>query len=299
MIVTIKALKERTSTKQSKYLIVETEEDVGGSLYCWTPELFSGKKPGDKVELVVDERNRNGKIAFYINEVKDYQPEADSADDAPIPEEDIPEPPDEEVPIPCEEVPIPAEPEHPAQVAKPTSPSAPKNPPPIPPTQYHEIKPFSPDNEDNSSCSTLALYNKARSVPDSAKKPISAGRLKNMTDINPMWRIKKLTEMFGPVGFGWKYVITKKELVEVINNYGKKEIKSFVDIDLFYKYEGEWSEAIPGTGGSTFLAQENSGSYVSDECYKMALTDAISVACKAIGIGADVYWAADSGDKYL
>lgn len=30
----------------------------------------------------------------------------------------------------------------------------------------------------------------------------------------------------------------------------------------------------------------------SDECYKMAYTDAISVAAKALGIGADVYWAA-------
>ena len=30
----------------------------------------------------------------------------------------------------------------------------------------------------------------------------------------------------------------------------------------------------------------------SDECYKMAYTDAIGVAAKALGIGADVYWAA-------
>lgn len=32
---------------------------------------------------------------------------------------------------------------------------------------------------------------------------------------------------------------------------------------------------------------------MSDECFKMALTDAISVAAKAIGIGADVYWEKD------
>ena len=28
--------------------------------------------------------------------------------------------------------------------------------------------------------------------------------------------------------------------------------------------------------------------YTSDECYKMALTDALSVACKALGVAADV-----------
>lgn len=48
----------------------------------------------------------------------------------------------------------------------------------------------------------LELYERLRAVPDSAKREISAGRLKGKTDINPMWRIKALTEAFGPCGFG-------------------------------------------------------------------------------------------------
>jgi len=32
----------------------------------------------------------------------------------------------------------------------------------------------------------------------------------------------------------------------------------------------------------------------NDEAFKMALTDAISVACKAIGVAADVYWEGDT-----
>ena len=40
----------------------------------------------------------------------------------------------------------------------------------------------------------MKIYEAVRKVPDSAKKNISAGRLKGMTDINPMWRIKALTE---------------------------------------------------------------------------------------------------------
>ena len=54
----------------------------------------------------------------------------------------------------------------------------------------------------------LTIYNAVRSVPDIAKRQIGAGRLKGKTDINPMWRLKTLTEQFGPCGFGWKYVIT-------------------------------------------------------------------------------------------
>lgn len=139
----------------------------------------------------------------------------------------------------------------------------------------------------------LTIYNEVRSVPDSAKRRIEAGRLKGKTDINPMWRIKALTEKFGPCGFGWEYVITDKRLEQGANG----EVAAFLDIDLFVKADGVWSDAIPGTGGSAFVAKEKNGPYTSDECFKMALTDAISVACKALGFGADVYWDADKS-KY-
>ena len=39
----------------------------------------------------------------------------------------------------------------------------------------------------------LEIYNKFSDVPVNAQKLIGAGRLKGMTDINPMWRIKVLT----------------------------------------------------------------------------------------------------------
>jgi len=136
----------------------------------------------------------------------------------------------------------------------------------------------------------MHIYNQARSVPREALKEIKGGRLSGKSDINPMWRIKQLTELFGPCGIGWKYTITKQWLEQG----GNDEIAAFVNIELFFKHEGAWSEAIPGTGGSSFVAKEKSGPYTSDECFKMALTDAISVACKALGFGADVYWDKDA-----
>ena len=53
----------------------------------------------------------------------------------------------------------------------------------------------------------LEIYNKVRQVPESAQKTIKGGRLKGMTDINPMWRIKTLTDLFGPCGIGWYYEV--------------------------------------------------------------------------------------------
>lgn len=134
----------------------------------------------------------------------------------------------------------------------------------------------------------LELYEKIRQVPKEAQKTIGAGRLKGMTDINPMWRIKALTEQFGICGIGWYYECTKQWIEEV----GEERV-ACVNINLYIKVGDEWSKPIFGTGGSKLSTMESKGIYVSDECYKMATTDAISVACKSLGMGADVYWGAD------
>lgn len=131
----------------------------------------------------------------------------------------------------------------------------------------------------------LSIFNQVKSVPPEAQKVITGGRLAGFTEINPMWRIEKLTEIFGPAGFGWYYEITEKRIEEGAGG----EKTAFVDINLYVKQGNEWSKPIQGTGGSMLVAKEKGGMYTSDECFKMALTDAISVACKALGFGADIY----------
>lgn len=136
----------------------------------------------------------------------------------------------------------------------------------------------------------LELYNKVRNVPQEAKKEIKGGRLKGMTDINPMWRIKTLTEQFGICGMGWKTEIVNKWL----DNGANGEIIANVEIKLYVKVQEQWSDGIPGIGGSKFTSKESNSIYTDDECYKKAYTDACSVACKNLGIGADVYFEKDS-----
>lgn len=136
----------------------------------------------------------------------------------------------------------------------------------------------------------LELYEKVRAVPEIARKEIKGGRLKGMTDINPMWRIKTLTEQFGVCGIGWKPEIVRTWLDVGVGN----EVVANVEIKLYVKVDGVWSDGIPGVGGSRFVAKETGGLFTDDEAYKKAYTDALSVACKSLGIGADVYWEKDS-----
>ena len=135
----------------------------------------------------------------------------------------------------------------------------------------------------------MGIWQALEKTADEAKKPIEAGRLKGFTDINPCWRMKRLTEVFGPCGVGWKYEIVQSQVIPGAND----EVAAFVDILLYYKQNGEWSEGVPGLGGSMFVAKERNGMHTSDECFKMALSDAIGTACKALGMSADIYFSKD------
>ena len=135
----------------------------------------------------------------------------------------------------------------------------------------------------------IEIWGKLESTPKEAQKEIGAGRLKGFTDINPMWRLKRLTEVFGPCGIGWKYQIVNAYTIPGAND----EVAAFVDILLYYKKDGEWSDGVPGLGGSMFVAKEKNGPHTSDECFKMALSDAIGTACKALGMSADIYFSKD------
>ena len=137
----------------------------------------------------------------------------------------------------------------------------------------------------------MRFYGKVQNTPPEARKEIGAGRLKGYTDINPMWRIKKLTELFGPAGFGWwtqneKFTFSPCETGEVAVFCELELVVVDPETDLH-------SYPIKGVGGNKFVANERNGKYCNDEAMKMAYTDALSIACKALGFSSDIYFAKD------
>lgn len=143
----------------------------------------------------------------------------------------------------------------------------------------------------------MDIWNALKRPPTDALKPIQAGRLKGKTDISPQWRMMALTAYFGPCGEGWTYTIDRLWT----EPGAKDEVMAFAIVGLKYKLPGSdnmWSELIPGIGGSTLIANEKQGMYNSDEAFKMAVTDAIGVACKSLGVAADIYMGLFDGSKY-
>lgn len=139
----------------------------------------------------------------------------------------------------------------------------------------------------------MELWNKMKDTPEDAKRAITGGRLNGFTDIKPMWRFQRLTEVFGPCGFGWCYRIVRQQEISGANG----EVMVTVDIELLVQSGGEWSKPIPGTGGNMLISTEKGKLVTNDEAYKMALSDAIGTACKALGMSADVYMSGKGRDS--
>ena len=137
----------------------------------------------------------------------------------------------------------------------------------------------------------MRFYGQVQDTPKEAQKSFNNGRFSG-TDINPMWRIKKLTEVFGPAGFGWWTQNVKYEFIPADET---KEVSVFCELELVVKdpESGEVSQPIYGVGGNTYVAQRKNGPQSSDEAKKMAYTDALSIACKALGFSHDIYYQAD------
>jgi len=143
----------------------------------------------------------------------------------------------------------------------------------------------------------MEFWNKVAKPPSTALKQIGGGRLKGMTDIQPMWRYEALTEQFGACGIGWKFTVER--VWTEVGSDGQVVAHALIKLYVINRdSEQYWSDPIPGIGGSMFIAKETKGLYTSDEAYKMAVTDALSTACKMLGIGADIYAGKWDGSKY-
>ena len=140
--------------------------------------------------------------------------------------------------------------------------------------------------------SNMRLWAQVCKTPDEACRDASNGKF-NFTDINPMYRLRKLTEMFGPVGIGW---YTEQEYEVLKYACAGDEVAVMCKLKFYYKdpLTGEWSKPIHGIGGNKLVLSGK----LNDEGYKSAYTDALSIAFKNLGGCADIYYADDT-TKYV
>jgi hypothetical protein len=132
---------------------------------------------------------------------------------------------------------------------------------------------------------TMDTWNLLATPPDWAVTPIKGGVLGKLGyhDIDPIWRLEKLTEVFGPVGEGWAWMVVACGLgPDFFWVHGRLRVKDLSG--------GGWGEPIDGVGANDLRQGK--------EAPKGAETAALAAACKKLGMGANVYKGKFDGSTY-
>lgn len=150
----------------------------------------------------------------------------------------------------------------------------------------------------------LELWNESRFIdPAFTKKFTRRGGFAG-TSINSTYAIKRATEVFGPVGLGWGWIVTEdryKDGPNLLTSEGVvigHECVHVIRIRLWYKWKDQKGE-IEHFGQTMFIEKTSSGLKTDEEHAKKSLTDAITKALSCIGIGAEIHLGMWDDNKYV
>ena len=116
-------------------------------------------------------------------------------------------------------------------------------------------------------------------------KPLPGYGGKRLTTIDPMYQIQMMTDLFGPVGLGWKYKVDYKYIDGLV----------FAEVTIKY-FTNEWHEYGPVCSVQNLSKSNNK---LDDEAPKKAMTDAMTKAFSHLGMSADVFLGKFDDSKYV
>ena len=114
---------------------------------------------------------------------------------------------------------------------------------------------------------------------------------KRITTIDPMYQIQCMTEVFGPVGQGWKYTVEYKH----VDNEGYWGL-IYAEVCIHYCIHGEWFQYGPVCSVQNLCKKNGT---LDDEAPKKAMTDAMTKAFSHLGMSADVFLGKFDDSKYV
>ncbi len=141
----------------------------------------------------------------------------------------------------------------------------------------------------------LEKWNQLARVPVSHLKTIQFGALKGKSDINPQWRYKAMTEVYGECGKDWNHRLVNTEIVDGANG----EVLIFVEVAVWVGDIASLDQKeFTGVGGDKIVVKDKNGLRSNDEAMKMAYTDALGTALKYVGVASEIYEGNFDGSKY-
>ena len=115
-----------------------------------------------------------------------------------------------------------------------------------------------------------------------------------ITTIDPMSQIMKMTEVFGPVGQGWSYIVDYKYFGT--DNNQTAIVVAEVEIQHRIDQDKGWNRYGPVCSVQKLYRKTGA---LDDEAPKKAMTDAMTKAFSHLGLSADVFLGMHDNSKYL
>ncbi|HET6522017.1 MAG TPA: hypothetical protein VFG47_19675 [Geminicoccaceae bacterium] len=138
----------------------------------------------------------------------------------------------------------------------------------------------------------LRFWDQLKRTDPKATKPFTRSGGFRGTQIDPTWRLRMMTETFGPIGKGWGYEQLEWTVVEGM---------AFVCVRVWYRdpETGEQHWTGPQWGGTELVRRRRDGpGEPNDEAFKMSITDALGKCLLQIGLAADVHLGLFDDSKY-
>ncbi len=130
----------------------------------------------------------------------------------------------------------------------------------------------------------MSIWNSLQETDPKYTSKITFGS-RNFSAIDAHYQIMRMTEHFGPIGKGWKFV-TSHEVIDSMY---------IANVTVSW-FDGEWHEYGPVT---SCISLTRKTGQLDDEAPKKATTDALTKALSYIGISADVFLGKFDDNKYV
>jgi len=149
-----------------------------------------------------------------------------------------------------------------------------------------------------------ALWDAVSKTPPDQTKPITGKPYKG-TSPKPYWLMRRATEVFGPCGIGWGFVILDEKLLDGALLEGPSMDQSFCErvhmarVRVWYKWQDQTGE-VEHVGQTVFCGRRKDGSPFTDEdAPKKSVTDALTKALSMIGFAGDIFMGRYDDSKYV
>jgi hypothetical protein len=138
---------------------------------------------------------------------------------------------------------------------------------------------------------TMKIWDALYETDENYIKEVNFGRKFNAID--PYYQIKKITEVFGPAGFGWWYE------TELLSGFNEEDPLVVVKVKFYYRLpenREQISAPIEVITSAKRMGKENK---IDIDAYKKATTDALTKAFSIVGCDAGVFMGEYDNNKYV